>query len=178
MNDFTLATYNPTIHDFNGDGQVDDSNGDGIPDDRDGDGFPDGPWGPGDMPRSAGPGFTVPTNAEVCIAYNGNIVASSYGFIRGYSYGLSADDGLAPISNDNPLFTAANAGSLSGPPAIRWSGNFRPPNFPHSFEESLRNGYILRESDYGEVTSFSFENLRSCLMPPWLANPPAWITFD
>jgi hypothetical protein len=43
MADFTLATYNLTIHDFNGDGRVDDSTGEGIPDDRDGDRYPDPP---------------------------------------------------------------------------------------------------------------------------------------
>ena len=49
MTDFTLATYNPTIYDFNEDGRVDDSTGDSIPDDQDKDGFPDGPWEPNDF---------------------------------------------------------------------------------------------------------------------------------
>lgn len=178
MTDFTLSTYNPSVHDFNGDGLVDDSNGDGIPDDRDGDGHPDGPWGAGDIPRSAGPGFTVPANVDVCMSYNGNIVASSSSFVRGQSYGLSADDGLGRVSNENPLFNLANAGALSGPPAIRWLGNFSPPNFSHTFEDSPKRGYITRYSDDGQITSFYFSDLPSCLMPPWLANPPSWITFD
>ena len=176
--DFTLATYNPSVHDFNGDGLVDDSSGDGIPDDRDGDGHPDGPWGDGDIPRSAGPGFTVPTNVAVCMSYNGNIVASSSSFVRGQQYGLTADDGLYPISDDNPWFIAANAGSLSGPPTIRWPGSFRPPTFYHTFEESPKGGYILRSPDHREITSFYFSSLQSCLMPPWLANPPSWINFN
>ncbi|MBW4462482.1 MAG: hypothetical protein KME47_19910 [Nodosilinea sp. WJT8-NPBG4] len=83
MTDFTLATYNPTIHNFNGDGRVDDSTGDSIPDDQDSDGFPDGPWKTNDFPRSAGPGFTVPISASFCYGYNGNLVTSSWSFTRG-----------------------------------------------------------------------------------------------
>ena len=157
---------------------MDDIDGDGVPDDRDGDDHPDGPWKPGDLPRSAGPGFTVPANVDICMSYNGNIVASSYSFARGHSYGLTADDGLYPVSNNDPLFAPANGGSLSGPPTIRWPGRFRPPTFSHTFEESPKGGYIVRDPDHSEVTSFYFDDLPSCLMPSWLLNPPSWINFN
>ena len=180
MNDFTLATYNPTVHDFNGDGLVDDSSGDGIPDDRDGDGYPDGPWGPQDIPRSAGPGMTVPTYAYLCLAYNGNIVAVSDSFSRSKVYAISADDGITEITNgDNPMPGDNSKGSPAGPPVVLFTGDWRSSNFSYFFEESPRNGYLYEKSgwDWMAVLSFQFPDLNDCGQPPWMTNPPNGIQF-
>lgn len=177
MYDFTLATYNPTIHDFNGDGLVDDSTGDGIPNDRDGDGFPDGPWKSRDFPRSAGPGFTIPPSASFCFGYNGNIVISSWSFQRNRDYWIRAADGNYPISNDN-VKGNASYGSTSDAPTIRFTGDWSDENFGHYFE-GQDSGFSIASDDGMENTLFSqyFKDGTSCLTPSWLTNPPAWITF-
>jgi hypothetical protein len=172
IHDFTAASYDPRIHDYNNDNQVDDTTGDGIPDDRDGDGHPDGPWRPGDIPNSAGPGLTIPVKANVCLGFNGNVVASSYSFIRSYPYFLTADDGLSGAASEDPLPGSASSGALSGPPVIRFEGDFRSSNFSHIFEGSPRYGYILRDEgdDFHQLFQFKFNRLPSCLVPPWLTN--------
>jgi hypothetical protein len=169
MYDFTEATYNASLHDYNGDGLVDDNTGDGIPDDQDGDGFPDGPWGPNDFPRSAGPGFTIPVNASMCYGYNGNLVVQSWSFTRNTAYWLTGDDGLWPASSDDPLEGIANAGPTSDAPMIRFPGDFRASNYNHSFEGSKRGGYVM---DYRDrfIVDFYFPDVQSCLIPPWF-NP-------
>jgi hypothetical protein len=177
MADFTLATYNPTIHDFNGDGRVDDSTGDGIPDDCDGDRFPDGPWGPNDLPNSAGPGFTIPISASFCYGYNGNLVASSWSFTRGFSYYLTADDGLGRAAPQDPVVGVAG-GSTAGSPTVRFAGDFRASNFSHSFEGSDRGGYLASDEEFNDnMIYFHWADVPSCLMPPWMFNPPNGITF-
>jgi hypothetical protein len=175
MNDFTLATYNPTIHDFNGDGRVDDSTGDGIPDDRDGDGFPDGPWGSSDVSRSAGPGFTLPVTADFCYGYNGNMVVASWSFTRSKPYWLRADDGNYPISDDN-VEGSASFGATSGPPTIRFTGDWRASNFSHEFEGSWRSVWVLDDRDNYVVNEY-LPQIPSCLVPPWMLNPPNGIEF-
>lgn len=175
IRDFTLASYNPSLQDYNGDNLIDDANGDGIPDDRDGDGSPDGPWGENDLPRSAGPGLTVPTTATVCLGYNGSVVAASASFRRGQSYYLSADDGMPP-GLDNPLAAAASAGASSGVPVVVWPGSFKPPAFAHEFDDNERNGYLYQDEDMEQlIYQFAFPELPPCLVPPWLANPPSWL---
>jgi hypothetical protein len=170
---FTAASYNPKLHDYNGDNLIDDANGDGTPDDRDGDGHPDGPWGSNDIPRSAGPGLTVPLNASYCLGFNGNLVAASNSFRRGTTYYMTADDGLPP-SMDDP--TAATAGgAVGGAPVLRYEGNFRSPGFSHTYEDGKRMGYILN-ANYDELDGFYWSELPPCLVPPWLTNPPSWIS--
>ncbi|MBD1877014.1 hypothetical protein H6F75_26365 [Nodosilinea sp. FACHB-131] len=177
MTDFTLATYNPTIHDFNSDGLVDDATGNGVPDDRDNDGFPDGPWEPNDFPKSAGPGFTIPINASLCYGYNGNLVASSWSFTRGLTYYLTADDGLGRAASQNPLPGTAG-GSTSGPPTVRFEGDFRASNFSHTFEDSNRGGHIASDDEFNDIMfHFYWAEEPSCLMPPWMLNPPNGIAF-
>ena len=176
MYDFTLETYNASIHDFNGDGLVDDSTGDGIPNDRDGDGFPDGPWKPNDFPRSAGPGLTIPTGASFCYGYNGNIVIASPLFQRGKSYWIYAAFGNYPISDDAVEGTAG--GATSGPPTVRFSGDWREPNFDWEAESSTRGAGIGAEPEFEDsLFDIYFNQGTSCLTPPWLTNPPSWITF-
>lgn len=177
LHNFTAASYDPKLHDYNNDGLIDDVNGDGVPDDRDGDGFPDGPWSPTDLPNSAGPGFTIPDNASVCIGFNGNLVAASYGFTRGQTYYLSADHGM-PAGLRDPLGAAASYGSAAGAPVARFNGDYRnSATFRHSVEESDRNGYIARD-DYMEsiIDQFRFPQVPSCLVPSWLINPPSWLS--
>jgi hypothetical protein len=177
MYGFTLATYNPSIHDFNGDGLVDDATGNGIPDDRDGDGFPDGPWGPNDFANSAGPGFTIPKNASFCYGYNGNIVTSAGGFQRGRSYWLRAAGGNDPISDDN-VKGVASYGATSGDPVVRFGGDWREPNFSHYFDDE-DSGFTVASDEYMDnpLFSFYFKDGESCLVPPWMLKPPSWIVF-
>lgn len=170
MYDFTDATYNAAIHDYNGDGLVDDSNGDNIPDDRDGDSFPDGLWGPNDYPQSAGPGFTLPPNVDLCISYNGNLVATSNTFVRGQTYYFSADNGL-PRGFDDPLGSPANYGETAGPAVVKFPGNYTQQSFNYYFDENDRSGYISRDDEMSKmITTFYFKDVPSCLIPPWL-NP-------
>ena len=176
IHDFTAATYDPTLHDYNGDDLVDDVTGDGIADDRDGDGHLDGPWGPNDAPRSAGPGYTLPPGASVCLGHNGNLVASSPAFIRGRSYYLTADDGL-PNEVDDPLEAAAASGAPTGDPVARFAGDYRSSNFNHGFEGSGRHGYIGRDDYFDSlIAQFEFPDVPSCLVPSWLNDPPSWIS--
>jgi hypothetical protein len=179
MYDFTLETYNPTIHDFNGDGLVDDSTGDGIPNDRDGDGFPDGPWKPMDFPRSAGPGFTIPTGAAFCYGYNGNIVIDSWSFQRGRSYWIYAAFGNYPLTNDpREAIEGTAGGALSGPPTVRFPGDWREPYFSWEAEGSTRGASIGSDPDIeNHLFDIYFNQGTSCLVPPWMINPPSWITF-
>ena len=179
MYDFTLATYNPSIHDFNGDGLVDDATGNGIPDDRDGDGFPDGPWGPNDFPNSAGPGFTIPPNATFCYGYNGNIVISSSSFQRGRSYWIYAAFGNYPITDDlREAVEGTASGAISGPPTVRFPGDWREPNFEWEVEGSTRGASIGKDPEFEDyLFDIYFKDGKSCLTPPWLTNPPSWIVF-
>ena len=179
MYDFTLATYNPSIHDFNGDGLVDDATGNGIPDDRDGDGFPDGPWGPNDFAKSAGPGLTIPPNATFCYGYNGNIVISSSSFQWGRSYWIYAAFGNYPIT-DNLMDAVEGtaSGAISGPPTVRFPGDWREPNFEWEIEGSTRGASIGDDPDLEDyMLNIYFQDGRSCLIPPWMLNPPNGIVF-
>jgi hypothetical protein len=176
MSDFTMATYNPTVHDFNQDGRVDDSTGDGIPDDRDSDGFPDGPWKSNDLPRSVGPGFTIPEGADFCYAYNGNIVIDNWLFQPGGTYYIRAGHGNSPISNEPVSGTAS--GASSGPPTVRFTGDWRESNFSWEVEDSARGASIAADSGMENyLFDIYFYQGTSCLTPPWLTNPPSWITF-
>lgn len=159
--DFTDATYNAALHDYNGDGLVDDSNGDGVPDDRDGDGFPNGLWGGNDYPRSAGPGFTLPPNSSFCYGYNGNLVATG---VAGRTYYLDADDGIA-FNRRQPMEATASTQGV-----LRFSGDFLPPNFSHGREDNSRAGYLSRYDDFRSFQTFYWDSVPSCLIPPWL-NP-------
>lgn len=180
MSDFTLETYNPSIHDFNGDGRVDDSTADGIPDDQDNDGFPDGPWKSNDFPRSAGPGLTIPKGASFCYGYNGNIVIDSGLFQRGRSYWIYAAFGNYPITDDpNEAVEGTAGGATSAPPTVRFSGDWRESNFSWEVEDSTRGAVIGTSDNPREDSLFDiyFNQGTSCLTPPWLLNPPSWITF-
>ncbi|PSN75736.1 hypothetical protein C8B47_31020, partial [filamentous cyanobacterium CCP4] len=141
LSDFTPETYNPSRHDWNGDGLVDDATGDGIADDRDSDGHPDGPWGPNDIANSAGPGLTIPQNASVCFGYDGSVVAKAWFFVSGQSYTLSGDD----WHPDYDTSTSAAFRPANGPPLARFQHpqgkRYSDPIF-HYFEDSEASGYI------------------------------------
>jgi hypothetical protein len=61
---------------------------------------------------------------------------------------------------------------------VRFSGDWRESNFEWVAEDSTR-GAAIGGDRYFEDYLFDiyFQDGSSCLTPPWLTNPPDWITF-
>ena len=98
-------------------------------------------------------------------------------FKGGRSYWIYAAFGNYPISDDAVEGTAG--GATSGPPTVRFSGDWREPRFDWEVEGSTRGAVIGTSDNPREDDLFNiyFNQGTSCLTPPWLTKSPAWITF-